>query len=64
MGPQMIVEVHVFLCRPVQLLPIQNEHVIQALSLQASYEALTNSIRPRRLDWRLQFFDARAPGDG
>ena len=60
MGPQMIIEVHVFLHRPVQLLPIHNQHVIQALSLQASYETLADGIRPWSPDGRLQFLDACA----
>jgi hypothetical protein len=32
MRPEVIVEVDVFLHHPVQLLPVQNEHMIQALS--------------------------------
>lgn len=64
MRPKVIVVVDVFLHRLVQLLQVQNEPMIEALSLQASYKALANGIRPRCLDRCLQFFDARAPRNG
>jgi hypothetical protein len=64
MWPQVIVEGNIFLHSPTQLLLVSDEHVIEALSLQASDEALTGGIGPQRLNRRLQFLDARAPGDG
>ena len=64
MGTSMIVVVDVFLHRSVQLLPVQNEHMIEALSLQASNETLANRIGLRRLNRHLQFFSSRASGEG
>ena len=64
MRPKVIVEVHVFLHRPVHVMLIQNEHVIEALALQTSDESLTNSIGLGCLDRYFQFLDACAAGDG
>lgn len=44
MRSQMIVERDVFPRRPLQLLLVQDKHVIQALSFQAAHEPLTNGI--------------------
>ena len=60
----MIMEVHIFPHHSVQLLLVQDKHVIQTLSLQAAYETFANGSCPWRPDRRFQFFDARASGDG
>ena len=64
MRSQIIVEVHIFPRHSVQLLLLQNKHVVQTLSLQAANEPFANSICPRRLDRRFQFFDPSASGNG
>ena len=46
----MIVEAYVMSHRSVQLLLLQDEHVIQTLSFQAAYETFANGISPWRLD--------------
>jgi hypothetical protein len=63
MRSKMIVETDVFLHRPMQAPLVQSEPVIKALSLQASNETLADGIRPRRLDWCLDFLDVCTPGD-
>ena len=60
----MIVEVHIFPHHLVQLLLVEDKHVIQALALQAAYETFANGICPWRLDRRFQFFDPSASGNG
>ena len=60
----MIVEVHVFLHRSVQLLLLQDKHVIQTFPFQTAHKTFANGICPWRLDRRFQFLDACASGDG
>ena len=56
----MIVKVHIFSRQPPQVALAEDDDMVEALATDTAYQPLTDGIRLRRCDRRVQQTDARS----
>ena len=64
MRPRTIVVIDKLRHHAAQLVSMEDEHMVKAFAFQASDATLADSVRFRRVKWRLQLLDTGALSDG